>query len=109
MIIVSAAEMRQLDNMVQRLGVSALILMENAGRALRTIVRDGWPIDPGHLKMGHQPRDKQLSAMPCNRSPCREIQREKIPVRKHGKRQEHWNLAGQAERRGRLALPAFGC
>ncbi|HHY12429.1 MAG TPA: NAD(P)H-hydrate dehydratase [Firmicutes bacterium] len=34
MYIVSAAEMRELDGMVQRLGVPALILMENAGRAL---------------------------------------------------------------------------
>ena len=34
MIIVSAAEMREIDAAVQRMGVPALILMENAGRAL---------------------------------------------------------------------------
>jgi hydroxyethylthiazole kinase-like uncharacterized protein yjeF len=34
MFIVSADEMRRLDNMVQRMGVPALLLMENAGRAL---------------------------------------------------------------------------
>src|SRR5690606_2117517 len=34
MLIVSAEEMRRLDNMAQQLGVPALLLMENAGRAL---------------------------------------------------------------------------
>ncbi|MGI6620794.1 MAG: NAD(P)H-hydrate dehydratase [Bacillota bacterium] len=34
MLLVSAAEMRELDKMAQRRGIPALILMENAGRAL---------------------------------------------------------------------------
>ena len=34
MLLVSAAEMRELDKMAQRRGIPALILIENAGRAL---------------------------------------------------------------------------
>ena len=40
MFLVSAAEMQKLDLMVQEMGVPALILMENAGRALAAHCED---------------------------------------------------------------------
>ena len=104
MIIVSAAEMRQLDNMVQRLGVSALILMENAGRALADHC-ERWlaGIRPGTLENGPSAQGQAVTVQQAlvQGVPVEKSVLEKIPVREVPVRGKNIVvLAGQGQNGG---------